>query len=143
MSEGKPAQGPLRVEGEWVLGEIALKLPPGTRAEAQARAVDQALIEAFAALEAELGVTLAAAPSRFAQPLDGRDAEGRVRFEVRGKLEGDRVVPARLKKVHTRPHADVRAKARAERRAVEGAAAEGEGEGGEGEGDGDGEEDDS
>lgn len=126
MSEEKSTPGPLRVEGEWVLGEIALKLPPGTRADAQARAVDAALSDAFAAIESELGLTLAAAPSRYALPIDGKDAEGRLRFAVRGHIEGDRLVPARQKKTQTRPHADVRAKARAERRAVE-EAAEGEG----------------
>ncbi len=108
----------LRVEGDAVTGEIALAIAPGTRADVQDRAIDDALADAFHALAVELGVTLTAPPSRFAMPLDGRDEGGCVRFVVRGRLEGDRLVPVRPKKVARRPHADVRAAVRAEKKAA-------------------------
>ncbi len=109
--------GPLRVEENVVLGEVALTIKPGTKADAQERAIDAALAEAFHVLSDQLGLTLAAPPHRYAQQLDGKDAEGRIRFQVRGRIEGDCIVPARLRKVHARPHADERAKARAEKKA--------------------------
>lgn len=109
--------GPLRVEENVVLGEVALAIKPGTKADVQERAIDAALAEAFHVLSAELGLTLAAPPHRYAQQLDGKDAEGRIRFQVRGRIEGDCIVPARLRKVHARPHADERNKVRVAKKA--------------------------
>lgn len=80
---------------EAVEGELALPVAPGTRADAQARAIDEALGPALEAAAEALGVVLGAAPSRFTRMLPGKDAEGRLRFAVAARAEGDRLVPQR------------------------------------------------
>ena len=80
-------------DGDAIEGVLALEVAPGTLAQAQSRAIDLALSEALTAEADALGCVLGAAPSRFARQLPGKDAEGRVRFSVRARVEGDRLVP--------------------------------------------------
>ncbi|HEU4407306.1 MAG TPA: hypothetical protein VFS43_18705 [Polyangiaceae bacterium] len=84
----------LRVEGGEVTGELALVVQPGQRARSLNAALDRALGVKLSDAATSLGVVVAAAPHAFAKPLPGRDAEGRVRYAVRGRREGDRLVPA-------------------------------------------------
>jgi hypothetical protein len=86
---------PLRIEGDRVLGEIALAIPPGTIAAARDRLLDTAIGAALTAITEELQVTPAASPSAFARPLPGKDDAGHTRFEIEGRIEGDRLVPVR------------------------------------------------
>jgi hypothetical protein len=85
----------LRIEGDDVEGEVALAIAPGTVKKAQDRALDEALRGPLDEAAASLGVLLAAAPSSFARALPGKDDAGRTRFAVRGRVEGDRLVPIR------------------------------------------------
>ena len=84
----------LTVKGDWVEGELALSLPPGTSSAAQDKAVGEALARPLEDAAAELGVVLAAAPRRFARPLPGKDANGNTRYAVAARVEGERLVPA-------------------------------------------------
>ena len=84
----------VHIEGEEVVGEISLAVAPGTVASVRDRRLDELLGEALHRAANELQVVLAAAPSAYAKPLPGKDAEGRTRFVVRGRVEGDRLVPA-------------------------------------------------
>lgn len=79
---------------ETVSGELAIAVAPGTTADKQTRAIDGALGDALEARAKELGLVLDAQPSRFTRMLPGKDDEGRVRFSVRARAEGDRLVPA-------------------------------------------------
>lgn len=85
----------LRVEGDEVRGEVALLLAPGTLREAQDSALDEALREPLHQASQTMGVFLVAAPSAFARPLPGKDEAGCTRFEVHGRVEGERLVPIR------------------------------------------------
>jgi hypothetical protein len=77
-----------------VEGEALLRLDPGTRADAQHRAIDAALSSPLNDAAAGLGLVLVARPSAYAVLQPGRDEEGRSRFVVRGRTEGDHLVPA-------------------------------------------------
>jgi hypothetical protein len=83
----------LTIQGERVVGEIALKIAPGTAAADSNRALDAALSESLTEAGKSLGVVLAAPPHRFTRVLPGKDAEGCMRFSVRGIAEGGRLVP--------------------------------------------------
>lgn len=83
-------------EGDLITGEIALAIAPGTSADVQSRAIDDALDDALTARARELGLVLDAAPSRFVRAIPGKDAEGRLRFAIRARPEGDRLVPAHV-----------------------------------------------
>ena len=85
----------LEIEGKEIVGELALALPPGTTATVRDRALDALLVVRLEATAAELDLVLAAAPSRFATPRNGKDEAGRTVFDVRGRTEGDRLVPVR------------------------------------------------
>jgi hypothetical protein len=85
----------LRIDGDLVVGTIALSVPPGTVAAARDKMLDDALRLQLGDLADELRVALAAAPRRYAWPLPGRDEQGRTRFSVCGRVEGDVLVPHR------------------------------------------------
>jgi len=85
----------LQIEGKEVVGELALELPPGTTAAVRDKAIDTLLVEPLTERAAELDLALAAAPSRFALPRNGKDERGRTVFDLRGRAEGDRLVPVR------------------------------------------------
>jgi hypothetical protein len=80
--------------GGKVTGAIAVLIKPGGSRAARERAIDDAISEPLAAAAAELGVVLSAAPVNFARERPGRDSEGRTVFEVSGRVEGDRLLPA-------------------------------------------------
>lgn len=84
---------PLTIEENLVSGEIALTIAPGTSAQAQQRALDVALMPLLEAVAGKLRVVLAAAPYHFARPLPGKDAAGQTHFAVRGRAEGDKLMP--------------------------------------------------
>jgi hypothetical protein len=102
----KDAEGALRLfdktgkehaivaEGTRVVGSIAVRVPPGSSHEARGLAIDEELSGPLADVCAELGVILAAAPSRYTRERPGRDAEGRTVLDVLGRVEGDVLVPA-------------------------------------------------
>lgn len=75
-------------------GVVAIALAPGISSEERDRLVGEALGSPLDAVARELGVILAAAPSRFARERPGRDAAGRTVFDVAGRVEGDVLVPA-------------------------------------------------
>lgn len=78
-------------------GELALPLAPGTTAPARDKALDALLSARLAELAKQEGVVVIAAASAFAHPRDGKDEEGRTRFDLRGRLEGDMLVPVRAR----------------------------------------------
>jgi hypothetical protein len=81
-------------EGKRVFGSIAVRVPPGSSHEARGHAIDEELSGPLADVAEELGVVLAAAPSRYTRERPGRDAEGRTVLDVLGRIEGDTLVPA-------------------------------------------------
>jgi hypothetical protein len=82
------------VQGDRVAGTLALRVPPGTSQEARLQLIEEALAEPLANAVSELGVVLAATPSRYVRERTGRDAEGRPVLDVEGVVEGDLLVPA-------------------------------------------------
>jgi hypothetical protein len=84
----------LVVRDDEVVGSVAVKIPGGSSQEARAKLVDAAVVEALADKAASIGAIVAAAPGRFTRERPGRDDEGRTVLDVRGRLEGDRLVPA-------------------------------------------------
>jgi hypothetical protein len=87
----------LHVEADEVVGELSIDLRPGTVARDRDVRLDAILADALHEIERAHQVTLAAAPSAFATPMPGKDDAGNTRFVVRGRIEGDRLVPVREK----------------------------------------------
>lgn len=85
----------LRIVGERIVGELALRVPPGTRAAERDRMIDAALGARFFELAAALGAAPVAAVSAFVFPRPGKDAEGRTVFDVSARVEGEQLVPDR------------------------------------------------
>src|SRR5438093_1355552 len=77
-----------------VRGQLALNVPPGTTAAARDTLLNQALGAELGEIARSLQVVLAAAPSAFARALRGKRADGMTLFEVGGRIEGDRLIPA-------------------------------------------------
>jgi hypothetical protein len=86
--------GELTVEGEEMSGEIALTIPPGTRASDVEKMLVEALKDEIYRVADELEVIVSAHPTKYARQLPGRDEEGRTRYQVRGRREGGKLVPA-------------------------------------------------
>ena len=83
------------VEERGVRGEVLLNVLPGTKADARDRVLDALLATPLADAADALGAVLAAAPSAYAFPQPGKDEAGRTRFEVRGRVEAERLIPER------------------------------------------------
>lgn len=83
----------LSIRGSTVVGEVALEIGPATVARDRDRSLDDALAVTLTELSSQLGVVLAAAPHRYARPIPGKDEAGLTRFLVRGRVEGDCLVP--------------------------------------------------
>lgn len=88
----------LELRGDEMTGEAVLEVRPGTRREERDRALDALLATPLADLAREQGVVVGAAPHAYAFELGGRDPEGRTRFEVLGRVEGEVLVPRRASK---------------------------------------------
>jgi hypothetical protein len=84
----------LAMNDDMLTGEIAIAIAPGTVADAQNRAIDDAVGRLLDDAAAKLGAVLVAPPHRFARPLPGKDESGRTRFSIRARAEGGRLVPA-------------------------------------------------
>lgn len=87
----------LQIEGDEVSGEITVRVQPGQKAPSLNAALDRALNVLLIDAATSLGVVVAAAPHTFAKPLPGKDEAGNLRYLVRGRREGDRLVPAHSK----------------------------------------------
>ena len=83
------------IEGRGVRGEVAMSVAPGTKAGVRDRALDVLLAGPLAEAADALGAVLMAAPSAYAFPQPGKDEAGRTRFEVRARVEAERLVPER------------------------------------------------
>lgn len=81
------------LRGDDVIGVVAVSIPPGSSKDARASAIDDALTPHLARLAEEASLVLAADAHSFARERPGRDAEGRTVLDVRGRVEGDRIVP--------------------------------------------------
>lgn len=97
-ADGRLMDIPLTVKGDEISGEFAVALKGGTAATARDKLVDDLLTEPLYALARKLSVVVGSDPHHYAHPLEGRDAEGRTVFSVRGRLEGDVLVPVRAGK---------------------------------------------
>ncbi len=84
----------LRFDGERIVGELALELTPGTKAGAQDQKLDAVLATGLTELAASIQCVLGASPSAFAKPM-GKHEDGRMRFLVHGRIEGERLVPVK------------------------------------------------
>ncbi|MCU0689859.1 MAG: hypothetical protein MUF54_00520 [Polyangiaceae bacterium] len=85
----------LCIKRNHVSGTVAIAIPPGTVAATRERLVDAVLTAPLSDAASSLGAVLAADPHAYAHPLDGHDELGRTRFEVEGRVEGDRLMPIR------------------------------------------------
>jgi hypothetical protein len=85
----------LEVVEKLVEGELALELPPGTTAAVRDRAIDELLNARLTEIATRQGVVLSAATSAYAFPQPGKDDAGRTHFLIRGRIEGDRLLPHR------------------------------------------------
>ncbi len=85
----------LEVEGGEITGELALDLPPGTPAAARDKALNALLTARLTEIAAARGVVLSAPASSYAFATPGKDEQRMTRFVVRGRVEGDRLLPAR------------------------------------------------
>jgi hypothetical protein len=83
------------LDGGEISGEAALDLPPGTTAAARDRALNTLLSARLTEIAAARGVVLSAPASAYAFQSPGKDDQKRTRFVVRGRVEGDRLLPAR------------------------------------------------
>lgn len=90
-----PVEGGIavRLHGDEVVGIVAVKLAPGISKDARAHAIDDVLTPHLTAVAEQATVVLAADAHKFTLERPGRDAEGRTVLDVRGRLEGDRIVP--------------------------------------------------
>jgi hypothetical protein len=88
----------LSIEERELRGELVLALEPGTVAGLRDRAIDRIVAAPLEAIAEAHGAVVAAAPSAFAHPRPGKDDEGRTVFDLRGHLEGDRLLPRRAGK---------------------------------------------
>lgn len=85
----------LEVDAGEITGELALELPPGTVASVRDKALNALLTARLTEIAAAHGVVLSAQASSYAFPTPGKDEQHRTRFVVRGRVEGDRLLPAR------------------------------------------------
>ncbi|MBI2390369.1 MAG: hypothetical protein HYV09_12335 [Deltaproteobacteria bacterium] len=85
----------LELEGKLLVGELALELPPGTTAGVRDKSIDALLGDRLIDAAASVDAVVAAAASAFAFPRPGKDPKGRTVFDVRGRIEGDRLLPSR------------------------------------------------
>jgi hypothetical protein len=83
------------LDGGEISGEVALDLPPGTTAAVRDRALNSLLSARLTEIAAARGVVLSAQASSYAFVSPGKDDQKRTRFVVRGRVEGDRLLPSR------------------------------------------------
>jgi hypothetical protein len=83
----------LKLDGTDFFGELALEVPVGTQAAARDRMIDAALTAELSALAQKLGAVLVSSPHKFAKPVPGKDAEGNTVFSIRGRREGEQLLP--------------------------------------------------
>jgi len=88
----------LHVDGYGLQGEMWIRLEPGTTKQQRDRLLDGVLTEALFEASVQIGAVLSADPHAYAQLTDEVDEDKRTRFVVQGKVEGDRLVPVRLRK---------------------------------------------
>ncbi len=85
---------PLFVKGGTVKGEVAIAIPPGTLAAECDRVIAKSLANILTDAANKLGVVLAAPSNKYARPLPGKNAEGKTRYEISGRVEGGALLPA-------------------------------------------------
>ncbi|HNS99444.1 MAG TPA: hypothetical protein PKL73_20970 [Polyangiaceae bacterium] len=85
----------LHVDGNDVRGELWLRLEPGTTVAARERLLDQHLGDILFEASVQMGVVLSSDPHCYAQLTDQVNEEKQTRFWVRGRVEGDRLIPVR------------------------------------------------
>lgn len=88
----------LQVVGDDVRGELWVRLAPGTTVSARERLLDELLTDALYEVSVQLGAVLSADAHAYAQLTDRVDDQKRTQFLVQGRVEGDRLVPVRLKR---------------------------------------------
>lgn len=88
----------LHVDGDDLRGKVWLKLDPGTTVSQRERLLDEHLTDALFEASVQMGVVLSADPHAYAQLTDDKDGEKRTLFVVRGRVEGDLLVPVRIRK---------------------------------------------
>ena len=84
----------LWVEGDRVLGTVAVRIAPGTSQEQRLRAIADELDGPLSDVASRLGAVLGSSWERYCRERPGRDAQGRVVLEVFARVERDVVVPA-------------------------------------------------
>ena len=88
----------LRAEGGMMLGTAIVGVPSWANAAARAAALDRLLAAPLAEFATTVQRTLVAAGHRYAFPRAGRDAKGAdggLVYDLRGRFEGESIVPSR------------------------------------------------
>ncbi|MFO0659528.1 MAG: hypothetical protein U0165_06830 [Polyangiaceae bacterium] len=84
----------LKIDGDEVSGEFTLALAPGTLAAERDRKVFELLSSALTDAANKMGAVLAADAPRYAREEPGKLEDGSMRYVVRARKEGDRLIPA-------------------------------------------------
>jgi len=88
-----PPQVALVAKEGTISGTVAVRIRGGASKAERERAIDEALAVELSRASETLGVVLAARPVAYTKERPGRDEQGRTVLEVRGRSEGDVLVP--------------------------------------------------
>ncbi|MFI5299304.1 MAG: hypothetical protein ACHREM_14510 [Polyangiales bacterium] len=88
-----------------VTGVVVIASPPWEKAATRTRSIDATLSGPLLDLAQKLGLTLSAAPSRYAFPRVGaalKSEDGGLVYDIGGRIEGELIVPSRPAPVASR-----------------------------------------
>lgn len=83
-----------KIDGDEVSAEFTLVLAPGTLAADRDRKIFELLSSVLSDLATKMGAVLAADAPRFVRQEPGKLADGSLRFTLKARKEGDRLLPA-------------------------------------------------
>ncbi len=88
----------LHVVDDDVRGEVWIALKPGTTVKQREKILDEHLNDPLFEASIQMGVVLSADPHTYAQMTNHRDDKQRTQFLVQARIEGDKLVPIRLRR---------------------------------------------
>jgi hypothetical protein len=97
-SQGIDRVAALAANDDGIVGVAIISSPPWSKSATRTRSLDAVLAGPLDDLARSLGRTLTAAPSRYAFPRSGdalRSDDGGLVYDVRGRFEGETIVPSR------------------------------------------------
>ena len=88
----------LEISGDDLTGTVVIRIAPGTVATQRDAMIDDVLSKRMREAASQMKVVLAADAHAYAHPQPGLDKHARTVFKVRGRVEGDLLVPVRAGK---------------------------------------------